>query len=222
MAGKKEMNLELAEKISRSIGLSESEWDYLFLLVLYSKAGTASLKAQLKRKIEGERSKSQIIGERLKVGNELTEEARSTFYSSWIYAGVRNLAAIKKFASTEAIAQHLSLPRAHVQEVIHFLLETGLCRQETEGLHVGPRRTHVRADSPHVQKHHQNWRLQGFQKMPLKRDKDLFFTFPMSLSEKDAARIRKMLPAFAEEVHKIVEPSASETVRCLNIDFFEY
>jgi hypothetical protein len=44
----------------------------------------------------------------------------------------------------------------------------------------------------------------------------------MSLSEKDAEKLRKLIPQWIEEIHKIVGPSDSECVRCLNIDFFNY
>ena len=50
----------------------------------------------------------------------------------------------------------------------------------------------------------------------------LFYTSPMSLSVEAAQHIRRMLPTLLEEVSRIVGPSASETVYCLNIDWFEY
>ncbi len=222
MKKKKDMSLELAEQISKSIGLSEAEFDYFSLLVLHARAGTTSLKNQLKRRIKAEQDRSENIGTRLKVAGGMDDEAKAQFYSSWLYSGARNLTAFKQFKSIDAIAERLSIPRKLAQEIVQFLVETGLCTLESGKLEAGTQRTHVDANSPHVSQHHQNWRLQGFQKMALKKPSNLFFTFPMSLSVKDAEKIRKLLPVFAESIHKIVGPSDSETVRCLNIDFFEY
>lgn len=58
--------------------------------------------------------------------------------------------------------------------------------------------------------------------MNLQNENDLFFTSPMSLSKEAAEKIRQELPAFIEKISKIVIPSKSEVIRCLNIDWFEY
>jgi hypothetical protein len=39
-------------------------------------------------------------------------------------------------------------------------------------MEVGPKLTHVGADSPFVIKHHQNWRLKGFNQMTQKGEQD--------------------------------------------------
>ena len=219
--GEKELSPEHASELCDLLHFTESESDYFLLLVDYSRAGTPGLKKKILRKIEAEQKKSQNISQRLKV-DELSDYTKAIFYSHWMYSGVRNLTAIPKFQTVEALAEHLKAPRVQVQKIIEFLLENGLCVTEGGRLRVGPKRTHVGAQSPLVAKHHQNWRLESFQKMPLQNEEDLFFTFPVSLSAADAKRIRLYLPQVIEEIHKIVGPSESEVVRCLNIDFFEY
>lgn len=222
MQGQKDFSLEVAHELSHLLGLSESESDYFFLLVLYEKSGTASLRKKLKKKIEIEREKSKNIGERLKIQKELPVEVSAIFYSSWIYAAVRNLVAVPQLQSAEKIAEKLALPRDLVQETIEWLLKYQLLIYQGKSLQIGPQRTHVANNSPFVNSHHRNWRQRAFEKMLLKNHDDLHFTFPMSLSMRDAEQIRKWLPKWIEEVHKIVGPSESEVVRCLNIDFFEY
>ncbi len=93
---------------------------------------------------------------------------------------------------------------------------------ENNKLSYGPHRTHIGKDSPFVVKHHQNWRIKGFQSMELRRDEDLFYTEPMALSREAAEKVRLMLPGIIEEILAIIGPSESEEVRCLNIDWFEY
>lgn len=219
--GEKELSAELASEFCDLLGLSENEADYFLLLVEYARAGSHHLRSRLRRKIETEQKRAQNVSQRLKV-EELPDYTKAIFYSHWLYAGIRNLTAIPQYQSVEALAEYLKLPRLHVQKLVEFLLENGLCILEKGKLNVGPKRTHVGAHSPLVMKHHQNWRLESFQKMPLQKDEDLFFTFPMSLSAEDAKRIRAYLPSVIEEIHKIVGPSESEVVRCLNLDFFGY
>ena len=219
--GEKELSLEMASDFCDLLGFSDAEADYFLLMVEYARAGSRSLKQRLKRKLQAEQNRAQNLSQRLKV-EELPDFTKAIFYSSWMYAGIRNLTAIPQFQNVESLADHLKMPRLQVQKIVEFLLENGLCQLEQGSLQVGSKRTHLGAQSPLVAKHHQNWRLHSFQKMPLQRDEDLYFTFPMSLSVEDAAKIRRYLPTVIEEIHKIVGPSESETVRCLNLDFFEY
>lgn len=222
LSGKRHLTLELAEQLGDQMRLSENEVDYLLMLVMHEQAGTQRLKKRLMKKIAEAQTKAKRIGERVNVSHEMTDADRAEFYSSWHFSGVRNLTAIEGMQTTEAIVRHLSLPKSLVENVVDFLLKSGLCVMEGGKLQVGPLRTYIPPSSPIVQRHHQNWRMHGFSKMPLRREDDLFLTFPMSLSEEDAEKIRKLLPAWVEEVNKIVVPSKSETVRCLNMDFFSY
>lgn len=222
LKGKKDLSAEHADALCAFMRLSELESDYFLLIVQYGKAGTQALKQRLLKKIEKEQDRSKSISQRLNVEDVFSDEAKNKFYSSWIYSGVRNLSALPSMNSSQQVAEHLRLPRELVQEVVEFLVSHKLCVLTDKGLSYGPQRTHVGADSVWALQHHRNWRSQAEQKMSLKSTQDLFFTFPMSLSKKDAESIRKLLPQWIEEIHKIVGPSPSETVRCLNLDFFEY
>lgn len=222
LSGKRLLTAELADAISDEMQLSETESEHLQLLVRLEQAGTYKLKAKIQKKVEEAKAKAKTISSRVKSNSTLSEEQKSEFYSNWTYSAIRNLTAIAKFQNSPAIAQKLNLPKSHVDRIIEFLIETGLCKIENNQLRVGSQKTYVAADSHLVLQHHQNWRLQAISKMPLRRNENLFLTIPMSLSEVDADRIRSRIPSWFEEIQKIVGPSDSETARCLNLDFFEY
>ena len=97
-----------------------------------------------------------------------------------------------------------------------------LCVVEEGKIKPGPARTHVDFRSVQVNRHHQNWRLQGIQRMLTRNERNLFFTFPMNLSESDAEKFKKQILLWISNVHELVAPSPSQVVRCLNIDFFEF
>ena len=103
-----------------------------------------------------------------------------------------------------------------------FLIENGLCQELNGQISYGPAAIHVDKESPFVNKHHQNWRFRAIQQMELKRDADMYFTSPMSLSKKALEEIRTLLPSIIQQVMKISGPSTSEVVACLNIDWFEF
>ncbi|MCM2280353.1 MAG: TIGR02147 family protein [Bdellovibrionaceae bacterium] len=222
LSGDRHLNLELADALADHLGLNEKEAEYMFLLVDYERAGTARLKARLRRRIEQAKKEAAVLANRIQKDKELSPEVMAVFYSSWLHSGIRNLSAVPGFNDVDTIAQRLTVPKAVVAQIVDFLLQHGLCVIENGKLTYGPSWTHIPATSPLIAKHHQNWRLRGFAKMDSRSDDDLFFTSPISLSVEAATEIRAMLPTMIERVQKIVRPSPSETIRCLNIDWFEY
>lgn len=104
---------------------------------------------------------------------------------------------------------------------LDFLLAHGLCVDDgTGGVRMGPRRTHVPSSSPLVGRHHVNWRLKAIQAIPRTESSDLFFTSPMTFALKDKETIRRLLLDYIQDVNAVVDPSPSEMLGCLNIDFF--
>jgi uncharacterized protein (TIGR02147 family) len=219
--GEKHLSLELACELADYLGLNDLETEYFFLLIDYGRAGSYRLQQQFKRRIEVRRQNAKLLTSRLSKDIELSEATKAIFYSSWLFSGVRNLAALEN-SGVDSIASHLKLPRNQVQKVLDFLIREGLVSQKAGKLTVGARRTLLPADSPLVTKHHQNWRLQAFQKMVFSDSNNLFYTGPMTLSREVAAKIREELPSLIEKINKMVIPSSSEVAHCLNIDWFEF
>lgn len=222
LKGDKTLTPDQTSDLTDFLGLAELEADYLHLLVEADRAGNARYREKLNRKIVALQQQSQRIGKRVPRHKELSEEQKAIYYSSWLFTGVRNLTAVPGFNQAEAIAEHLHLEVAVVHRVLRFLLENGLCREEEGKISYGPASTHVDRESPFVNKHHQNWRFQAINTMERKREADVFFTSPMSLSVEAAEEIKKLLPTVIQNVMKIAGPSPSEVTTCLNIDWFRY
>lgn len=222
LKGEKTLTPDQASDLADFLGLSELEAEFLHLLVDFERAASHRFRAKLERKIASARERSRKIGNRVPRTKELTDEQRAIYYSSWLYTGVRNLSAVGGMDDADAIAEHLRVEPAVVKRVVRFLLEQGLCREEDGKITYGPASVHVDRDSPFVNKHHQNWRFRAIHQMDRRRDSDVFFTSPMSLSREAIAQIRNELPNFIQQVMKIAGPSESEAAACLNIDWFEY
>lgn len=222
LSGLKGFTADQTSDLCDFIGLSEMEAEYLHLLVERDRAGSALYRAKLDRKIEAMKREAGKIGKRVPRHKELSDEQRAIYYSSWLYTGARNALAIPGCDSVDALAKKLAVEPPVAARVVRFLLENGLAREENGRLAVGPASVHVDRDSPFVNKHHQNWRLQGLRAMERGREQDLFFTSPMSLSRDAAAEIQALLPELVSRALKIAGPSPSETAVCLSIDWFRY
>lgn len=220
--GDKHFTMEAASDLCDYLALSERETDHFLLLVDYARAGSHGLRLRLKRRIDQSRKAAQKLSVRLEKDRDLSDSEIAVYYSHWTYTGVRNLIATAPEIETEQIAKRLNMPLHTIVKVMSFLIESGILVQNQGRYESGAKRTHLGADSPLVVKHHQNWRLQGFNRMNFAKESDLFYTAPMSLSNELAERVRADLPAFIENIVKLVGPSPSEVVRCLNIDWFEF
>lgn len=221
--GEKHFSMENSVDLAEFMALGERESEHFLLLVEFGRAGSHSYRARLQKRITKARASAQQLSERLEKDRALTDHESATYYSNWSYTAITHLIACDPHLSIDALAERLHLPRAVIAKTFSFLIDTRLIIPRAEGGHdVGPKLTHIGVDSPLVIKHHQNWRLKGMNQMVFKGDADLFYTAPMSLSIETAAQIRTELPAFIEKIIKWVGPSPSETVRCLNIDWFEY
>jgi uncharacterized protein (TIGR02147 family) len=222
LKGKKTLSLELADGLAKHLELGLKETDYFFLLVELSRAGTASLKQHFQKKVTEVQVASRQLKNRIQDVQELSSEIKARYYSSWIYPGVRNLAVCDGIESIEQLAKRLGLSRERLAEVVDFLVRSALLAPQKKGWATGVANTYLPPDSPLIAKHHQNWRLRAMQRMETAVAEDLFYTSPMSLSEEAAMELRKYLVEAIDHLRGKAGPSPSQTIRCLNIDWFEY
>ncbi len=217
--GDRDLTLEQALGVTKFMGLSDLERDYFLLLVQKGRAGSHELKAVLQTQIEGMRTTVQALKNRVK-HQKFSEEERATFYSQWYYSAVRLGTSIPNMNTVSAIADLVEVDRAVVAKVMQFLLKNKLVVEENGKLTLGPQVTHVGHDSPFVNRHHTNWRLKALQALENVNETDLFYTGPMALSREAETAIRKLLIGLVENTTKKAVASDSETLRCLNIDWF--
>jgi uncharacterized protein (TIGR02147 family) len=222
MKGEKNLSAEQATELVEFLTLNDLEADYFFLLLELGKAGSHKLTQRLQKKQKSLLLQARKISSRVRKDIELSDEQKSIFYSSWLYTGLRNLSACPGTQDLHKMSAHLNIPYEVLQPILEFLVENGLCKLEKGQITYGPQHTHLASDAPYVNQQHRNWRSKAQQQMDLRRENDLFYTCPMSLSEEGYEQIRKMLPSFIQQVLKIVGPSESEIVACFNIDFFKW
>lgn len=217
--GDSNLSVEQGLKLSEHFGLSELETDFFITLIHLERAANTKSRQYFERQLQVLRTRALNLSERLQVKKSLDERDQAIFYSSWFYSGIRLLCATREFGSTEAISEITGIPIKIVNQVIEFLLSTGLIKEEGGRYVVGETVTYVNRDSPLVTRHHLNWRLKGIEQLDKISDEELVFTNSIAISQKDFLRIREEIVKFLEIYKKIGDPSPAEEVCYLNVDW---
>lgn len=220
IGGTKNLSFEQATELAEALKLTPLEQEYFYALVHLDKAGNQKAKkywSQKREEILAERSKVKSrVGEHV----ELSDHDRAVFYSTWIYVAVFAATFIDDGQTLDQIAPRFDLTRIKAEEVLNFLVRTGICERQGAKYKPGTTFVYIPNDSPLVVKHHTNWRMRAIQKMDTREAKELFFTSPMSMSLADFAKVRELLAKSIEETLEICKASPAEEVICLNIDLF--
>lgn len=217
---KAHLNLEQAQKLIEELGDPSIDVDYFLYLLQFQRAGTQSLRDYFQSKMDALKSESLKLSKKFELASELSDEQRSTYYSEWYYSAAHISLTLGKVSSAEDVAQALSLPLKKSRQVVEFLLEASLAVQGDEGLEVGPARIHLENDSPHISRHHSNWRMQAMQSLTKVLPEELHYSSVVSLSEEDFLKIRKVLDESISRAKDVVRPSEPERLASFNLDFF--
>lgn len=221
LAGSKILTLEQATALGAYLGLSEIEADYFFYLVQNERAGTQELKKYCRRKLDDLRKKSLSLVARIEPNRKLNDQEKSVFYSSPLFSGVHVYCSTgKKGRTLDEISVRFELSRAKATEITRFLVEVGLCSENENHFFTTSQGTHLEQGSPHLLKHHANWRLRAIQSAENLAEDELMYTVNVSLSDKDFHYLREEMVDFIKKFLARIHPSPAEEIACLNIDWF--
>ncbi len=221
MKGDRDFSDEQALRLTDFFGLTTMESEYFMRMVALEKAGTHDLKRFHRDALAALKRQAHATKNRVAAHQELDDSTKSVFYSDWIYSAVRLLTTIEGYQTADAIAEHLDISHARVNEIVEFLLSVGLVRKEGDRLAIGVLSTHLDAQSRFVNNHHRNWRIRGLQALNTRTPDDLFYTAPCTLSQDDFMILRKEMVQLMASLTKRVPNSEPRTLACLNIDWFK-
>jgi uncharacterized protein (TIGR02147 family) len=217
----KSLSTEQAALCSEFLGLTDLETEYFFLLVLWDRAGNQVLKKLLKRQLDRLKKRASELVNRVQVKQTLSEGQKAVFYSDWIYSAVWQLVSIPSHQDVDSIARFLDLPKKRVKETVEFLISIGMIKDVKGKLQIGPASIHLESYSPWIRSHHFNWRQKALESLHDDETAKLHYSCPLTISKADALRLREMIATFIEQVNRVVDPSPSEELRCLNVDWFK-
>jgi len=208
-------------KISQFLKLSAPEEEFLMALLNLEKAGSKELQSYWNDKVKNLRKQHLKVEKQVKqVSQELTETEKATYYSHWAYSAIHVLISIDEFKTSDEVAKRIRIPRKLAATIVAFLSETKLIFLENGIYRIGKTRIHLKSDSPLVKSHHQNFRSKAIATLGEDNDFDLHYSAALTLSKKDALKIRQMLLKFLADKEEILIPSPNEEIIGLNFDLF--
>ena len=215
LKGEKSFTEDHAISIAGYFNLNALETDYLMLMIQLERAGTTAHKNYLEEKKKSLLDQSQQLKNRLIQRASISPEFQQRYYSDWIYSASRLATLIPEVNTLHTISQFLDVPEANLKKILSFLVEANLLTLENGKYNAGNASTFIEGESPLIKMHHTNWRMKA-----MASSRSLHYTSPMTLSTEDFIQIREMLMETINSIKKRLDPSPSEEMVCLNIDWF--
>jgi len=221
LKGPGHVTFEHAAVIVNYFGLTSDEEDYFFLLLQRDRSSRKELTESTNRRIKKKLDDRLRIQNHIQTEKNLSLEQQAIYYSSWIYTATHVLISIPTFQSVSEIAAYFKLPEEHIRDVLQFLCEAGLARNEGGRFTYQTKRLHLGTDSPLLGRHHSNWRLRGQMDFDSNSKESLHYTALWSLSEKDFHRLREMIIQFIKKCEPTLKESKEEVTISMCIDYFK-
>lgn len=219
--GKAHFSLEQADLLNQFFGHSKEEAQYFLLLVQKDRAGTSSLQHHFEEQLEAILKKRMNLTERLGKKAELPKEDQSQYYSSWHFAAIHIALTIPDLQTNKALSEYFRLPIKKVNAVLEFLVKTGLAKSTGDGqFQAGATMIRLGNDSPNILKHHNNWRQMAVDSLDREELGDLHYSSVVSLSRRDALKIKDRILDWLKKDLEIIKESKEENLYSYCIDFF--
>jgi uncharacterized protein (TIGR02147 family) len=218
--GSAQFSLEQGLKIAGFLSLDERAKKYFLLMIEIARAGTKELRAHFEAELEQLREDFLNIKQRVGDSRSLTDKEQSIYYSSWHYLAVHVITSLKEFDSAKSIASALQIPESVVNQVLLFLLQSGIVKEERGKLLPGLTSVHLNRESPLIRQHHTNWRVAAIQSLVTNSKSDVHYSTVSTLSKADAEKLRAEMVSLIEKYVEVVKPSQEEVMYGFNLDFY--
>jgi hypothetical protein len=202
------------------LGHTEDESDFFLTLIGLARAGTKELRGYYQKRLSQLRDQHYTLSKRVKDVESLPEITQATYYSLWLYAAVDVATSVPALQTTEALCEAFQLPLSTLGPILGFLRECGVVEQkENRWINTG-RPIYLTSDSPHIRKHHLNWRLKAMQLIEQPKSANLHYSSVISLSAKDFERLKEQFIQTISSARELVKGSKDEVVAAYCIDCF--
>lgn len=213
-------SLEQGVKLNKFFNHNREEARFFLLLLQFERAGSSDLQDFFQEEIKEIIEKRSNLKDRLGIKNTLKKVDQQTYYSNWLYTCIHIMVSVPQFQTLGAIVRHLNLPREKIISVLNFLEETGLIEKKGVNYSIGVTRLHLSKDSPQIQRHHTNWRMQAVRAIDINDPENLHYSTIVSMSKADLSKVKEILIKSIEECRKVIRESKEERVQTICIDFF--
>lgn len=222
ISGKKIPTLDQAVCISKFFHWNELETEFFVLLVELDRSSHHLAKEHLKKKIAKIKKASLKLTNMVANTQELTENEKSKFYSSWIFSAVRLFCSIGNGKTFYEIQNSFPETKDSLENILEFLEQAKLIKKNGTRFEMGVPKTFLAKGSPYLRSHHTNWRIRAIEKSNFISDDELIYSSPMSISKIGFKKVRLQLQELIKNINKeLVEHGDAEEIVCFNLDFFK-
>lgn len=221
LSEKYSLSLEQADLANSYFEHSKNEAEYFILLVSRDRAGTPSLKEFYTQQINKKMTEYQLLTEALGKKQEIDEQTKGIYYSSWLYAAVHVGCTIANLRTKKQLSQKFNMDENKIEEILAFLTEHSMLEKKMNEYFPNQNWVRLGKDSPHIIKHHTNWRMQAVQNLERQKDNDLHFSGIYSMDLMTAKSIQTEIINFLKQQQKKIETAKEENLYILGLDFFE-
>jgi uncharacterized protein (TIGR02147 family) len=215
------LSREQAEKITPFLGLGEEQAHYFILMVSSARAGSETLRRYYKRQMAATKENRKVLKNRMHFQKILSVEDQALFYSSWHYGAFHVAVSLPGCDTERGLSHYFDVPLKKVNEIVSFLIQTGLVVRHDSKLSVGPHQVFLGSDSPLVSKLHSNWRIEAMKSLDRYTENDLHYSSVVTASRQDVAVIREIMVKSIEEIRRVVRSSPHEACFVYDLDLFE-
>lgn len=220
LARKYSLSLEQADFANQFFDHDSDEADFFLALVSRDRAGTPSLRRHFELQLKTLVKKRLQVTERIGRKAQVSEEAKGIYYSSWLYSAVRVSCTIPQLRTRQAIADKLNMPPEVIGKVLDFLVANQILEKKETRYEPRESWTSLDKESPHIIKHHTNWRNQAIQHLEAQTDQDLHYSGIFSLDLATALRAKDRFLDFLSKQVKDFETAPEEDLFSVGVDLF--
>lgn len=219
--GSSHLTPEQAILTAQFMKLTPLETEYFCMLVQQERVAKASARRYVETRLQELRRESENLRKSLNAQSDLQEADYATFFSHWIYSWMFLQVAVSPGMSKMSLL-NLTPVDGQIQEAaLQFLLEKGVLLEQDLKLQIGSRQIYVGRESTFLRNHLINWRSKSIEQIRDHNDpEDLYFSSPVAVSHADRKVIAQKIRELLQEFKTVSDPSASEIVCCLNMDWF--
>ena len=223
LSGKSHLLPDHIHGIANYLKMPTEEVDYIILILDYQRANGPAYKKFVLNKIHEKQNAWKDLTNRLKRKALQKPEGDAhiqNYYSHYLYAVIHIAVSIPELQNIKSLSQYLALPVEVIQNYLSQLELMDLVQKIDSKWVWKSGDLHLSKDSPWIQTHHNNWRLQAMTDATLQRPESLHFSSVQSLNRKDLEALRYQMIRWIEEYRNTTGPSTPEELICFNLDLF--
>ena len=202
--------------------LDENSSEYFLLLLRTSRAGTNKLRSYLKKQSKKLAEKSKLLENRLQASKDISNEALGIYYcSSWIPSLLHVATSCEDLQTIKQLKARFNLPEDLIETHLRDLEKFDLVAFDQGRWKYAGGSMHFPKSSPLDQQLQLGRRQLSSQSIPLRRTDDLNYSVVFACDQETKKLIHAKFLETIDFIHKTVEPSPSEEVFTICIDFFK-